>query len=125
MTSPPQPLASGLGSSEHQARTSDLALLEAEETVHVGATAAVVVGFAHIVPMREKPSWLLKDMILFGGKISSECSHLLVTISMSRRLKTKRRIPIFNFLNLLCVVCSIFVVDAFCYAVVGGHISTK
>ena len=60
VTSPPQPLASGLFSSEDQARTPHLALLEAEERVHVGAAAAVVVRFANVVPMGEEPSWLLK-----------------------------------------------------------------
>ena len=60
VTSPPQPLASGLFTSEDQARTPHLALLEAQERVHVGAAAAVVVRFANVVPMGEKPPWLLK-----------------------------------------------------------------
>ena len=60
VTSPPQPLASGLFTSEDQARTPHLTLLEAEERVHVGAAAAVVVRFANVVPMGEEPPWLLK-----------------------------------------------------------------
>ena len=60
VTSPPQPLASGLISSEDQTRTPHLALLEAEERVHVGAAAAVVVRLANIVPVRKEPPWLLK-----------------------------------------------------------------
>ena len=37
-----------------------MALLEAEERVHVSAAAAVVVRLANIVPVRKKPPWLLK-----------------------------------------------------------------
>ena len=65
---PPQPLAPGLVSSEGQAGTPDLALLGAEERVHVGAAAAVVVGLAHVVPVREEPSRLLINLCFSEDK---------------------------------------------------------
>ena len=100
-----------------------MALLEAEERVHVSAAAAVVVRLANIVPVRKEPPWLLKKRDNF---LRGKCmvSYLLVAISVSWRLKTKRRIPIFHFLNLVRLVC-IIDADVFCVVGFGDHIRTK
>ena len=37
------------------------------ETVDVGSAAAVVVGLAHVVPVREEPAWLQRVAVAVSG----------------------------------------------------------